>query len=122
MFHPLVFAAIAAAALVPLEAHGASLSLESALNLAVQRSETARAARAGQLSAAETARAAGRLPDPTLNVGIENLPVTGPDRLSTTADSMTMKRIGISQDFLPVVKCRLIHRPEWVDRNEGCSL
>ena len=100
MFHPLVFAAIAAAALVPLEAHGASLSLESALNLAVQRSETARAARAGQLSAAETARGAGRLPDPTLNVGIENLPVTGPDRLSTTADSMTMKRIGISQEWL----------------------
>jgi len=100
MFHPLVFAAIAAAALVPLEAHGASLSLESALELAVQRSETARAARAGQLSAAETARGAGRLPDPTLNVGIENLPVTGPDRLSTTADSMTMKRIGISQEWL----------------------
>jgi len=100
MFHPLVFAAIAAAALVPLEAQGASLSLESALELAVQRSETARAARAGQLSAAETARGAGRLPDPTLNVGIENLPVTGPDRLSTTADSMTMKRIGISQEWL----------------------
>jgi len=100
MFYPLVCAAVVAAAVVPLEAHGASLSLESALNLAVQRSETARAARAGQLSAAETARAAGRLPDPTLNVGIENLPVTGPDRLSTTADSMTMKRIGISQEWL----------------------
>jgi outer membrane protein TolC len=85
---------------VPLKAHGGSLTLESALNLAVQRSETARAARAGQLSATETARAAGRLPDPTLNVGIENLPVTGPDRLSTTADSMTMKRIGISQEWL----------------------
>jgi len=85
---------------VPLGAQCAPLSLESALDLAVQRSETARAARAGQLSAAETARAAGRLPDPTLSVGIENLPVTGPDRLSTTAESMTMKRIGISQEWL----------------------
>ena len=100
MFYPLLRAAVVAAALVPLGAQCASLSLESALNLAVQRSETARAARAGQLSAAETARAAGRLPDPTLNVGVENLPVTGPDRLSTTAESMTMKRIGISQEWL----------------------
>ena len=100
MFYPLLRAAVVAAALVPLGAQCASLTLESALNLAVQRSETARAARAGQLSAAETARAAGRLPDPTLNVGVENLPVTGPDRLSTTAESMTMKRIGISQEWL----------------------
>jgi len=100
MFYPLLRAAVVAAALVPLGAQCASFSLESALNLAVQRSETARAARAGQLSAAETARAAGRLPDPTLNVGVENLPVTGPDRLSTTAESMTMKRIGISQEWL----------------------
>jgi len=100
MFYPLVCAAVVAAALVPLGAQCAPLSLESALDLAVQRSETARAARAGQLSAAETARAAGRLPDPTLSVGIENLPVTGPDRLSTTAESMTMKRIGISQEWL----------------------
>ena len=100
MFYPLLRAAVVAAALVPLGAQCASLSLESALTLAVQRSETARAARAGQLSAAETARAAGRLPDPTLNVGVENLPVTGPDRLSTTAESMTMKRIGISQEWL----------------------
>jgi cobalt-zinc-cadmium efflux system outer membrane protein len=100
MFYPLVCAAVVAVALVPLGAQCASLSLESALSLAVQRSETARGARAGQLSAAQAARAAGRLPDPTLNVGIENLPVTGPDRLITTADSMTMKRIGISQEWL----------------------
>jgi cobalt-zinc-cadmium efflux system outer membrane protein len=100
MFYPLIGAAVLAAALAPIAAQGASLSLESALDLAVQRSEAARAGRAGQLSAAETARAAGRLPDPTLNVGVDNLPVTGPDRLSTTRDSMTMKRIGISQEWL----------------------
>jgi cobalt-zinc-cadmium efflux system outer membrane protein len=41
------------------------------------------------LSAVETARAAGRLPDPTLNVGVDNLPVTGSERLSTMRDSMT---------------------------------
>jgi outer membrane protein, heavy metal efflux system len=100
MYYPLIGAAALAAALLPIAAGSASLSLESALDLAVQRSEAAHAGRAGQLSAAETARSAGRLPDPTLNVGVENLPVTGPDRLSTTRDSMTMKRIGISQEWL----------------------
>ena len=59
MYYPLIGAAILAAALLPLAAQSASLSLASALDLAVQRSEAARAGRAGQLSAAEAARAAG---------------------------------------------------------------
>ena len=100
MFNPRSCAAALAAALLPLLAESAPLSLESALDLAVQRSEAVRSGRAGQLSASEVARGAGRLPDPTLNAGVDNLPVTGPDRLSTTRDSMTMKRIGISQEWL----------------------
>ncbi len=93
-------AAWAAAVLLPHSIEAATLSLETALDAAVQRSEAARAGRAGVLSAAEASRAAGQLADPTLNVGIDNLPVTGPDRLSTTRDSMTMKRIGFSQEWV----------------------
>ena len=104
MFNPRSYAVVLAAALVPLLAEGAPLNLESALEVAVQRSEAVRSGRAGQLSASEVARGAGRLPDPTLNVGVDNLPVTGPDRLSTTRDSMTMKRIGISQEWLSPAK------------------
>jgi outer membrane protein, heavy metal efflux system len=89
------------AALLPAFAHAASpLTLEQALDLAVQRSEMARSARAGVLSATESARAAGQLPDPTLQAGIDNLPVTGTGAFRTTSDSMTMKRIGISQEWL----------------------
>ena len=93
-------AAALAAALLPLFVEAAPLSLETALDLAVQRSETARSARAGVSSASEAARAAGQLPDPTLRAGVDNLPVTGSDRFNTTRDSMTMKRIGISQEWL----------------------
>ena len=39
-----------------------------------------------------------------LSVGIDNLPVTGPERLRTTADSMTMKRVGISQEWVSAEK------------------
>lgn len=96
----LLRAAALAAALLPHLIEAAPLSLEMALDAAVQRSEAARAGRAGVKSAAEASRAAGQLPDPTLSVGVENLPVTGPDRFSTTRDSMTMKRIGFSQEWV----------------------
>ncbi|UST56233.1 TolC family protein (plasmid) [Comamonadaceae bacterium OTU4NAUVB1] len=92
------------AALVPCLATAAPLSLEAALELAAQRSQTTRAARAGALSASEAARAAAQLPDPMLRVGIDNLPATGPDRFNTARDFMTMKRIGISQEWLSADK------------------
>lgn len=96
--------AMLAAALLPYLATAAPLTLEEALRIAVKRSEAARAARAGALSATQAAHAAGQLPDPTLRVGIDNLPATGPDRFRTTRESMTMKRIGISQEWLSAEK------------------
>jgi hypothetical protein len=64
----------------------------------------ARAARAGAMSAAEMARASGQQPDPMLTVGIDNLPVTGSGRFSTNAEDMTMKRIGIAQEWVSADK------------------
>jgi len=101
--HPLCAAALAGA-MLPALAAAAPVSLDQALDLAVQRSEATRSARAGVASASQTARAAGQLPDPTLRVGVDNLPVTGGDRLSTTRDSMTMKRIGIGQEWVSADK------------------
>jgi len=97
-------AAALAVALLPAFAVAAPLTLTQALDLAVQRSEATRSARAGVTSALEAARAAGQLPDPTLRAGVDNLPVTGGDRLSTTRDSMTMKRIGIGQEWVSAEK------------------
>jgi outer membrane protein, heavy metal efflux system len=83
------------------------LTLEQALERAQQRSETLRSARAGVTSATEAARAAGQLPDPMLGVSLENLPVTGPDRFSTTREAMTMKRIAVAQEWVSPEKRRL---------------
>lgn len=93
-------AVVLAVALLPALTVAAPLTLTQALDLAVQRSEATRSARAGVASASEAARAAGQLPDPALRAGVDNLPVTGGDRLSTTRDSMTMKRIGIGQEWV----------------------
>lgn len=98
--HILRAAALAAALLPATWAAAAPLSLDQAVDLAVQRSQGARSARAGALSAAEMARAAGQQPDPMLNVGIDNLPATGSSRFSTNAEDMTMKRIGIAQEWV----------------------
>ncbi|MDR7335871.1 MAG: TolC family protein [Roseateles sp.] len=92
-----------AAALLPALSGAAPLTLDQAFELAVQRSESARAARAGVTSAAEAAQAAGQLPDPVLRAGVDNLPISGTDRFSSR-DSMTMKRIGISQEWLSAEK------------------
>lgn len=100
MSRRLVRAAAVAAALLPAWAAAATLSLEQAMDLAVQRSESTRAARAGARGAAEKARAAGQQADPMLTVGVDNLPVTGRDRFRTAAEEMTMKRIGLAQEWV----------------------
>jgi cobalt-zinc-cadmium efflux system outer membrane protein len=100
MSHPLVGATVLVAALLAPPASAAPLTFQAALDRAVQRSEAARGARASFLSASEAAQAAAQLPDPTLRVGVDNLPVAGSDRFNTSRDSMTMKRVGISQEWL----------------------
>ncbi len=65
---------------------------------------------AGEEAAAATrdlAVSAGRLPDPALIVGVENLPVAGPDAWSTSADFMTMTNFGLMQEFPSREKRRL---------------
>jgi outer membrane protein TolC len=47
----------------------------------------------------ELATSAGRLPDPELVLGIDNLPVEGPEAWSTTDDFMTMQKVGLMQAF-----------------------
>ncbi len=98
--HVLRAVALAAALLPVTWAVAAPLTLDQALDLAVQRSQTTQSARAGVIGATEMARAAGQQPDPMLTVGIDNLPATGTNRFSTSAEDMTMKRIGLSQEWV----------------------
>ncbi|MBW8755997.1 MAG: TolC family protein [Burkholderiales bacterium] len=102
--HVLRAAALAAALLPATWAVAAPLSIDQAIDLAVQRSQMTRSALAAAMSAAEMARAAGQQPDPMLSAGIDNLPATGSNRFSTSAEDMTMKRIGISQEWVPAEK------------------
>ncbi|MBW3550538.1 MAG: TolC family protein [Proteobacteria bacterium] len=85
---------------VPLAAFAAPpvLSLEEATRLAVERAPLLDAHRSQIEAAQQESRRAGALPDPTLAVGIYNMPVTGTDAFDVQADFMTMKRIGLRQE------------------------
>jgi outer membrane protein TolC len=76
-----------------------ALSLDQALRTAQDRSQQLVAQDAAAAASRDMAIAAGELPDPTLTVGINNLPVDGPDAWSLTSDFMTMRSIGVMQEF-----------------------
>ena len=76
-----------------------SLSLDEAVRRAGDQAPRLQAQDAAIEAAREDASRAGALPDPMLEVGIENLPVTGPDAFDPSVDDMTMKRIGLRQDI-----------------------
>jgi outer membrane protein TolC len=85
---------------VPLWAATDPLSLPEALRLAAVRSQqlVAQAASAG--AARDMAVSAGQLPDPVLKLGVNNLPINGSDRFSLTRDFMTMRSVGVMQEFV----------------------
>jgi outer membrane protein, heavy metal efflux system len=75
------------------------LSLPETLKLAQARSPQL-AAQSAAIGAAESLIvSAGQRPDPQLGIGVENLPINGPDAFSVGRDFMTMRKIGVSQQF-----------------------
>ena len=74
------------------------LSLEEALRAAEAHSPRLAAQRHALASAGHQSARAGELPDPKLKLGIENLPLTGPDRYRYARDFMTSRVIGLSQE------------------------
>jgi outer membrane protein TolC len=76
-----------------------SLSLEEALRAGEVQSPRLAAQRHMLTSTEAQVGRAGELPDPKLKLGIENLPITGPDAWRYGRDSMTMGQIGLAQEF-----------------------
>lgn len=91
--------AVAVAAALPAFS-AAALSLDEALRVAETRSPQLAAQRAAVEAAAALVPAAREHPDPKLVVGVENVPVEGGDRWSLNRDFMTMRRVGVMQDFV----------------------
>jgi outer membrane protein TolC len=93
----LIVLSLLASPALAVRAGEAPLGLQDAVNLAAQNAPMIQA-RAERLTAAhEDAVRAGRLPDPELDLGLNNLTATGPSAFDPAADMMTMQSIGIMQ-------------------------
>ena len=92
--------ALSAATASPAESPDArALSFIDAVRLADSASPAIGAQQAAAESAADAIDPAGALPDPQLVAGVDNLPVSGGDSFSLTRDFMTMRKIGVMQEF-----------------------
>jgi outer membrane protein TolC len=83
------------------------LSLEDAVNRALDEAPQVTASVASLEAAQSILPSAGRLPDPELVAAVDNLPVNTADSFSLTRDFMTMRRVGLMQSFPNHQKRRL---------------
>jgi outer membrane protein TolC len=101
LFAALILASVSA------YAQEAPVTLDAALQAATDRSAAMGAAQASVRASSEAAVRAGQLPDPMLKAGVDNLPVTGQQKFTIGQDFMTMRRIGIEQEWVSGDKRRL---------------
>lgn len=80
------------------------LTYDQALARAAANAPSLKARAATTAGARSSAIAADRLPDPTLDLGLQNFPVTGPNAGSFTRDDFTMATVGFSQMFPNLAK------------------
>jgi outer membrane protein TolC len=77
----------------------APLTLAEAQRRAVDRSRQLAAQDSAVTASREMAVAAAQLPDPVATLGVNNLPINGPDAWSLSRDFMTMSSVGVMQEF-----------------------
>lgn len=89
-----------AAIVLPGQLAAEPLTFDAALERAKRDAPSVMARTAGVEAAQSAAIAADRLPDPTLDLGIRDFPVTGPDAGRFNRDDFTMTTIGVTQEFI----------------------
>ncbi|APR38171.1 TolC family protein [Paraburkholderia sp. SOS3] len=88
-------------------AQGAGMTLDEALEVAQARSSSIEAAQAAVRGDSAVVVKAGQLPNPTLKLSVEDLPINGPQAFTIGQDDFTMRGIGIEQEWVSPAKRRL---------------
>src|SRR5690349_4067470 len=99
MFHRTCIAAAILLAAFSTPAPAQELSLAEAQDIAPAAAPQILAQSAAVRPARASRTAASELPDPRLIAALENVPADGPDKFSLGADFMTMRKVGVMQDF-----------------------
>src|SRR5579859_2959801 len=79
-------------------AHAGPLTFAQALDRAAASAPSLQAAALQTEAARASARAAGALPDPKLNLGVEGFPISGPNAGHPSRDDFSAVKVGIMQD------------------------
>lgn len=113
---------IALASCVAFSARAAddALTLDATIERALREAPQVVAAESSLEGAQALLPSAGRLPDPELIVGVDNLPVNGSDQFSLTRDFMTMRKVGVMQAVPAGAKRR--YRAEVASREVDVAL
>lgn len=85
-------------------AAAAPMTFGESLRLAATSAPSVKAAGERAEGARVAARTAKQLPDPTVEAGVQDFPVTGPDAGRFNRDDFTMTRVGISQPLPNLAK------------------
>jgi len=88
-------------------AEDAGLTLDETLQIATSRSSSIQAAQASVRGSSDVVVKAGQLPNPTLNLSVQDLPINGPNAFTIGQDNFTMRGIGVQQEWVSPAKRRL---------------
>lgn len=91
-------------AAIPGIAFAGPLTFDAALRQAKHDAPSIRAKTLGADAARSARGAAGALPDPKLDVGIDSFPISGPLAFEPNRNDFTMARVGVSQDIPNLAK------------------
>ena len=94
---PLLWGIVVVSTAGPIQAY--ALSFEAALEIALREAPVLQMDAAQVEAARQNVIPSGELPDPRLALGLDNVPISGDDQFSLTAEPMTMQRIGFMQEF-----------------------
>ncbi|MFM9880457.1 MAG: TolC family protein [Burkholderiaceae bacterium] len=81
-----------------LNASAQGLGFEDALRSALERAPSLQARQASLQGATALQISAAQLPDPKLSIGLDSLPINGPNPFSLVRDDFTQRQIGYAQD------------------------
>jgi outer membrane protein TolC len=84
-----------------------AVTLDAALQFATNRSASIGAAQSSVQASSEMAVEADQLPNPVLKAGIDNLPINGQQGFTIGQDMLTMRRIGVEQEWVSSEKRQL---------------
>src|SRR5215469_16685270 len=97
----LAFASVAA------HAQQAAVTLDAAIQAATENSASMQAAQASVRASSQAAVKAGQLPEPAVSAGIDDLPINGQLGFTIGQNILTMRRIGIEQEWVSREKRQL---------------